>query len=109
MTLPQDLIERVGDTPRLARYGRVTRVVGLVIEASGLDSGVGELCRISSLSDDRSVLAEVVGFHERGVLLMPLGELEGLHPGSLVQPLGRSFGVDVGPGMLGRVLNGLGH
>lgn len=103
------LLSRLSDEPRLARYGRVTRVVGLVIEAVGLDVGVGELCRINSLSSEDSVLAEVVGFHERGVLLMPLGDLSGLHPGSSVVALGRSFGVDVGPDMLGRVLNGLGH
>jgi FliI/YscN family ATPase len=107
--VPETLARRIVDVSRFARYGRVTRLVGLVVEAVGLDVGVGELCRISSLTDDYSVLAEVVGFHERGVLLMPLGELAGLHPGSCVQPLGRSFGVDVGPGMLGRVLNGLGH
>ena len=45
------------------------------------------------------MLAEVVGFHERGVLLMPLGDIDGLHPGSSVTPLGRSFGADVGPGL----------
>lgn len=95
--------------PRLATYGKVTRVVGLVIEACGVDVGLGELCRITSLTGDRSVLAEVVGFHQGGVLLMPLGEMDGLHPGSAVRALGRSFGVDVGPGLLGRVLNGLGH
>lgn len=94
---------------RFATYGRVTRVVGLVLEATGVEVGLGSLCRITSHSRDRSVLAEVVGFHEQGVLLMPLGELDGLHQGSIVQPLGRSFGVDVGPGLLGRVLNGLGH
>ncbi len=109
MSAVELLMHRMADVPRLAVYGRVTRLVGLVIEATGLDVGVGELCRVSSLTDDHSVLAEVVGFHERGVLLMPLGELAGLHPGSLVQPLKRSFGVDVGPRMLGRVLNGLGH
>lgn len=102
-------VQRIATVPRLAIHGRVTRLVGLVIEAAGLDVGVGELCRISSLSEDHSVLAEVVGFHERGVLLMPLGELTGLHPGAYVKPLKRSFGVDVGPHMLGRVLNGLGH
>ncbi len=107
--MPDTLTRRIGDVSRFARYGRVTRLVGLVVEAVGIDVGIGELCRISSLTDDHSVLAEVVGFHERGVLLMPLGDLAGLHPGSSVQPLGRSFGVDVGPGMLGRVLNGLGH
>ncbi|MEX2582211.1 MAG: FliI/YscN family ATPase [Gemmatimonadota bacterium] len=103
------LARHVGSVPRLAHFGRVTRVVGLVIEATGLDVGLGELCRITSLVDERSCLAEVVGFHERGILLMPLGEMDGMHPGSSVQPLGRSFGVDVGPGLLGRILNGLGH
>jgi FliI/YscN family ATPase len=104
-----DLLAAVAEIPRLASYGRVTRVVGLVIEAAGLDVGLGELCRVTALSGDRSVLAEVVGFHQSGVMLMPLGEMDGLHPGSSVHPLGRSFGVDVGPGLLGRVLNGLGH
>ncbi len=100
---------RMGDMSRLTALGRVTRVVGLVIEAAGLDVGLSELCRVTSLSEEMSVLAEVVGFHERGVLLMPLGDIDGLHPGSSVTPLGRSFGADVGPGLLGRVLNGLGH
>jgi FliI/YscN family ATPase len=104
-----ELLGALGTVPRLAEYGKVTRVVGLVIEAAGLDVGLGELCRVTALTGDRSVLAEVVGFHEKGVLLMPLGEMDGLHPGSAVRPLGRSFGVDVGPGLLGRVLNGLGH
>lgn len=101
--------ERLEEVDRFATYGRVTRVVGLVLEATGLDAGLGALCRVTSHSRDRSVLAEVVGFHEATVLLMPLGEMDGLHPGSVVQPLGRSFGVDVGPSLLGRVLNGLGH
>jgi flagellum-specific ATP synthase len=100
---------RLADVDSFATYGRVVRVVGLVLEATGLDAGLGALCRVTSHSRDRSVLAEVVGFHERSVLLMPLGEMDGLHPGSSVQPLGRSFGVDVGPSLLGRVLNGLGH
>src|SRR5665213_2607451 len=107
--LLETLTDAIGDTPRFDRYGRVTRVVGLVIEATGIDVGVGELCRVTSLTDDRSVLAEVVGFKEDNVILMPLGELDGLHAGSFVQPLGRSFGVDVGPALLGRVLNGLGR
>ncbi len=103
------LLASLAGVPQVVSYGKVTRVVGLVIEAAGLDVGLGELCRVTSLSGDRSVLAEVVGFHEKGVLLMPLGEIDGLHPGSAVRPLGRSFGVDVGPQLLGRILNGLGH
>lgn len=103
------LAERIVEVPRFATYGRVTRLVGLVAEASGMDVGLGELCRITNMSGEQSVLAEVVGFHERGVQLMPLGDMSGMHPGSSVQPLGRTFGVDVGPGLLGRVLDGLGH
>jgi FliI/YscN family ATPase len=103
------LARRIGDVPRFTTYGRVRRVTGLVIEATGLDVGLGDLCRITSQDGQFSALGEVVGFHEGGVLLMPLGELDGLHPGSAVQPLGRSFTVDVGEGLLGRVVNGLGQ
>lgn len=105
----EPMMARLGDVTRFATYGRTTRVVGLVVEATGVDVALGELCRIRALRGEHSVLAEVVGFHERGVLLMPLGELNGLHPGSAVEPLGRSFGAEVGPGLLGRVLNGLGQ
>jgi len=101
--------DRLAHTERFGAYGRVTRVVGLVVEAVGIEVGLGSLCRITNHMRDRSVLAEVVGFHDRTVLLMPLGELDGLHAGASVLPLGRTFGVDVGPALLGRVLNGLGH
>ena len=101
-------IREVRSAERFSRYGRATRVVGLVIEAVGLDVALGELCRVQSLTHDSTVFAEVVGFHEKGILLMPLGELEGVHPGSAVEPMGRSWGVEVGPGLLGRILDGLG-
>jgi flagellum-specific ATP synthase len=107
--MPDFMSRRVTDLPRLAHYGRLVRMTGLVLEAVGLDVGVGEICQISSLTDGRTVLAEVCGFHDKGVLLMSLGELEGIHPGAMVVPLGRSFGVEVGPGLLGRVLDGLGQ
>ncbi|HET9454509.1 MAG TPA: FliI/YscN family ATPase [Gemmatimonadaceae bacterium] len=104
-----ELHNAVSDIPRVERLGRVRRIVGLVIEATGLDVGLGELCRVTSQAQDASVLAEVVGFHDGSVLLMPLGDMDGLHQGASVQALGRSFGVDVGPALLGRILNGLGH
>lgn len=103
------LTNKVATVSRFAQYGRATRVVGLVIEAVGVDVAMGELCRIRSLTHDATVLAEVVGFHAGGVLLMPLGDVDGIHPGSAVEPLGRSFGLRVGPGLLGRTLDGLGN
>jgi FliI/YscN family ATPase len=105
----EQLIERVASAPPFAQYGRATRVVGLVIEAVGIDVAMGELCRVRSLTHDATVLAEVVGFHQGGVLLMPLGEVDGIHPGSAVEPVGRSYGVKVGMGLLGRTLDGLGN
>jgi FliI/YscN family ATPase len=107
--MPKLLTRRIAELPRLASYGRVVRITGLVVEAAGIDVGLGEICSISSLSDGRSVLAEVCGFHDKGVLLMSLGELEGIHPGSMVVPLGRSMGVQVGESLLGRILDGLGQ
>lgn len=103
------LVRRIADLPRCATLGRVTRVTGLVVEATGLEVGLGDLCRITTLDNQYSVLGEVVGFHERGALLMALGELDGIHAGASVASLGRSFTVDVGDDLLGRVLDGLGH
>ena len=107
--MPSAFERRIAEMPRLPRYGRVTRVTGLVVEAVGIEAGLGEICRVASLADAHTALAEVCGFHERGILLMALGELEGIHPGAMVVPLGRTSGVDVGPGLVGRILNGLGE
>ncbi|CBE68811.1 MAG: flagellar protein export ATPase FliI [Candidatus Methylomirabilis oxygeniifera] len=88
--------------------GKVTKVVGLVIEAVGQEAFIGELCRIRS-AGRHDVWAEVVGFHGEILLLMPLGEIHGIRPGSEVVAAGRPFEVPVGRSMLGRVVNGLGR
>lgn len=88
--------------------GKVTQVIGLVVEAQVQGVSVGELCRIV-VSKNKTVLAEVVGFKEEKVLLMPLGGLTGIRPGSRIYGTGRPIQVKVGPGLLGRVLNGLGE
>jgi flagellar biosynthesis/type III secretory pathway ATPase len=95
-------------TPRFTVCGRVIRVIGQVIEVSSLPVAVGEVCRIAP--DERSgILAQVAGFHERGILLMPLGELQGVHPGAAVIPMGRGFYAAAGERLVGRVLDGLGR
>lgn len=100
---------RIASLPRVVPHGRVTSVTGLVVEAVGLDVGVGDICQLQSLSTGRRVLAEVCGFDSERALLMALGELEGVHPGAMVTPLGHSLLVSVGPGLLGRVLDGFGQ
>ena len=88
--------------------GRIIQVVGLTIEAVGLDCQIGEICAIQA-NDSPAILAEVVGFKGERGLLMPLGDMEGIQPGSQVIPLYKSFRTPVGPELLGRVLDGLGN
>jgi flagellum-specific ATP synthase len=93
------------DAMRLS--GRVTDVIGLVVEATGPGAPVGSLCRIGE--GERGIPAEVVGFRTGRVLLMPLGDLAGVAPGSRVV-LGRERPlVRVGDALLGRIVDGLGR
>lgn len=87
--------------------GRAVQVLGLTIQAIGLDCQIGEVCEIST--NNQPLLAEVVGFQEDRVLLMPLGGMEGIQPGSEVSPLAKSFRAPVGKNLLGRVVDGLGQ
>lgn len=100
---------RAVDSVRTIRFqGKVTHVVGLVIEGYCPDTAVGALCEIQSTTGER-IPAEVVGFKDNKALLMPLGELRGVGLGSLIAVRRRSSTLMVGSGMLGRVIDGLGH
>lgn len=101
-----DLIER---TDPLSVSGRVAQAVGIVIEGYGPMTSVGELCEITREDGEETVLAEVVGFRGDRVLLMPLGEMRGIGPGSRLLMKGHCASVPVGPQLLGRVLDGLGE
>ena len=90
--------------------GKVTQVVGLVIESQGPTVSVGELCYVSShFPNVPPVPAEVVGFREGFVMLMPVGEMQGIGPGCEVVSAQKTLKVKVGPELLGRVLDGLGN
>jgi type III secretion protein N (ATPase) len=99
-------------TPR-RESGRVTEVTGLVIRASVPGVRIGEVVTITSPNRGRSetppLAAEVVGFRGDEIVLMPLGEAAGIGPDSLVTPTSRPFSIGVSDGLLGRVLDGLGH
>jgi len=105
----ESLLRKVQQTQVVRNHGRVVQLIGLVIESEGPLAAVGEVCRIESARHDGSTLAEVVGFRNHHVLLMPLGEIQGIHPGSEVIALGTSLRVPVGDGLMGRVIDGLGH
>jgi len=91
------------------RRGRVSDLIGLIIEATGLQVEVGEVCMVGEGRDRPPVATEVVGFRGGRTLLMPLGDLHGIGPGTIVNPTGRPFRVAVGEPLLGRVIDGLGN
>lgn len=103
------VIARVRSAPVAQARGKVVQLIGLVIESEGPTAAVGEICRIHSARNRASTLAEVVGFRESNLLLMPLGEVHGVHPGSEVIATGHPLRVSVGEALRGRVIDGLGQ
>ncbi len=95
-------------SPILSR-GKVTKVVGLVIESRGPATRVGGVCDLFPRGRSTSVKAEVLGFRENRVLLMPLEEIRGIGPGSQVIARGQEAVVPVGNNLLGRIIDGLGN
>ncbi len=101
-------LNRVREARVTETCGRVVQVIGLVIESEGPLAAVGEVVRIESARHDGHTLAEVVGFRNHHLLLMPLGELHGIHPGSEVFATGTALRIPVGSALKGRILDGLG-
>ncbi len=97
------------DITSVTFVGRVSKIIGLTIESFGPQVKIGEICYIYPLKKENPILAEVVGFSEEKVLLMPLGDMEGIGPGSKVQATGTVLNVKVGDGLLGRVIDGVGN
>jgi flagellum-specific ATP synthase len=91
------------------RSGRVSDLIGLVVEATGLQAEVGEVCLVNGDRGHAPVPAEVVGFRGQRTLLMPLGEMEGIGPGTTARATGAPFRIRVGDDLLGRVIDGLGN
>lgn len=107
----EKLLASIRTSDPIRRGGVVVRVVGLLVEATGPQSPVGDLCLIRSAAegaDAREIPAEVVGFKQGRTLLMPIGEMQGVAPGSSVVATGRPLEVPVGPQLLGRVLDAFG-
>ena len=89
--------------------GRVVQVIGLTVEAEGLVCQVGEICEVHPTRGGEPIIAEVVGFRGDRVVLMPLGEMTGISPGSRVVATGGGFSLVLGPALVGRVIDGLGQ
>jgi flagellum-specific ATP synthase len=104
-----DLKNRLKQAGSSQNTGTVHQVRGLVIEANGPNLAIGDTCRIETRGDQASVFAEVVGFREHKMLLMPFGDINQLGPGSRVHAVAHAGAIPCGSGLLGRILNGLGE
>ncbi len=101
--------DRLSRVNTITRYGHVTQVVGLVIEARGPAVPVGRLCTIENTDSEVKTWAEVVGFRDDRILLMPLGPINGITPGAIVSSTSQQLRIPVGPELVGRVVGGLGQ
>ena len=103
------LMEAVRSADWIKRTGRLVRSVGLALESEGPDARLGEICEITSRVHGSRTLAEVVGFTDRRVLLMPYEDPIGIEAGSEVMATGETAHVVAGEHLLGRVLDGFGR
>ena len=102
-----NLAECINDIDIIRAWGKVTKIIGLVVEGHCPKSSVGTLCEITPLDLSPPVPAEVVGFRDGRALLMPLGDLRGLGPGSLIRTRQTRATINVGKALLGRVINAM--
>ena len=92
------------------RYmGKIEKIVGMTIEASGPTCNIGDVCRIFSKDMTSYVHAEVVGFNKENILLMPYTEIEGIGPGSIVDNTGDKLVVKAGSDLIGRIVDATGN
>jgi len=99
----------IGDCTLWESYGKVVHLVGNMIEVQGLRAAVGDICKIYSPINPHPIYAQVVGFQQKRLKLSPLTPLNGIQPGCLTQLHQQADFVSVNPGLLGRVLDGLGQ
>ncbi|NEN85178.1 flagellar protein export ATPase FliI [Paenibacillus elgii] len=105
----QKYIEHLSQVDPVRVNGKVTQVIGLTVESEGPDASIGDVCYIYPLKSNQPLKAEVVGFKNNKVILMPLGELHAIGPGCDVVGTGKPLTVQVGHELLGKVLDGLGQ
>lgn len=102
-------IEHLKHVDPIRVNGKVTQVIGLTVESEGPDASIGEVCYIYPSKAAQPLKAEVVGFRDNKVILMPLGELHSIGPGCDVVGTGKPLTIQVGSELLGKVLDGLGQ
>ena len=105
----RELIPQIRSAETMSRTGKIENIVGMSIEASGGRAAIGDICRIYSGESGGQVPAEVVGFKNDHILLMPYANMSGISAGNFVRNTGKRLTLPVGPFLRGRVINALGQ
>ncbi|WP_391509441.1 flagellar protein export ATPase FliI [Bacillus paralicheniformis] len=106
----EQLLECIETADSYKRYGKVKQAVGLMIESKGPECSIGDVCKIYTKGDGpKAIKAEVVGFKDQNILLMPYLEAANIAPGSIVEATGESLRVKVGSGLIGQVVDAFGN
>ena len=105
----RELIPQIRSAETMSRTGKIENIVGMSIEPSGGRAAIGDICRIYSNESGGQIPAEVVGFKNDHILLMPYANMSGISAGNFVRNTGKRLTLPVGPFLRGRVINALGQ
>lgn len=106
----QDALQEVPKMNKYKRFGKVSHVVGLMIESIGPKCSIGDICYIyTNGTTNKKVMAEVVGFKDENIVLMPLSSISEISPGSLVEGTGKALQIKIGEELVGSVLDAVGE
>ena len=105
----QEMIRQIQRAETISYTGKIENIVGMSIEASGGRAAVGDICQIYNGDAGGQVMAEVVGFKNDHILLMPYSDMSGISAGNFVRNTGRRLSLRMGPFLKGRVINALGQ
>lgn len=104
------MMSAVKDADLYRHMGKIEKIVGTTIESSGPEGNIGDVCRIFKKGNSEEYInAEVVGFGENKVFLMPYSDIEGIGPGSIVDNTGGKLSVNCSPSLIGRIIDPLGN
>lgn len=104
-----ELFEVIENTDPVITKGKIDKVVGMVIESTGPNTDIGTVCKIYNSKNNAYIKAEVVGFKDNKVILMPYEDANGITRGSIVESTGELLRVPVGKNLIGRVIDGFGN
>lgn len=105
----KQMIQQLQNADTYSLTGKIENIVGMSIEASGGNAAVGDICRIYNGDSGEQVTAEVVGFRNDRILLMPYSDMGGISAGNFVRNTGKQLSLQMGEFLRGRIINALGH